>query len=126
MLPIKGNTPPICSHCRRVNPNTVLAKEAGLEIGETGAIQVDASMRTSDPDIFAGGDCVENTSVVTGKPVYTPMGSTANKHGRVIADNICGIASEFKGVCGTAICRVFNINVCRTGLTEKTGKTDGV
>ena len=108
-----------------VNPNTRLAKEAGLEIGETGAIQVDASMRTSDPDIFAGGDCVENTSVVTGKPVYTPMGSTANKHGRVIADNICGIASEFKGVCGTAICRVFNINVCRTGLTEKQAKQMG-
>lgn len=102
-----------------VTPNTQLATQAGLDIGETGAIRVDSSMRTSDPDIYAGGDCVENVSVVTGKPVFAPMGSTANKHGRIIADNICGISSEFKGVCGTAICRVFGINVSRTGLTEK-------
>jgi len=108
-----------------VNPNTRLAEQAGLEIGETGAIRVDAAMRTSDPDIYAGGDCVENRSIVTGKPVFAPMGSTANKHGRVIGDNICGIASEFKGVCGTAICRVFDINVTRTGLTEKQAKAMG-
>lgn len=108
-----------------VNPNTQLAKDAGLDIGETGAIRVDRSMRTSDPDIYAGGDCVENISIVTGKPVFTPMGSTANKHGRIIGDNICGIPSEFKGVCGTAICRVFGINVSRTGLTETQARQMG-
>lgn len=108
-----------------VNPNTQLAKQAGLEIGETGAIRVDASMRTSDPSIYAGGDCVENVSIITGKPIFAPMGSTANKHGRIIGDNICGIGSRFKGVCGTAICRVFNINVARTGLTEKQAKEMG-
>ena len=108
-----------------VNPNTQLAKQAGLDIGETGAIRVDASMRTSDPNIYAGGDCVENVSLVTGKPIFAPMGSTANKHGRIIGDNICGIPSEFKGVCGTAICRVFNINVSRTGLTEKQAREMG-
>ncbi|MCG8549123.1 MAG: FAD-dependent oxidoreductase [Desulfobacterales bacterium] len=108
-----------------VNPNTQLAKEAGLDIGETGAIRVDASMRTSDPDIYAGGDCVENLSIITGKPMFAPMGSTANKHGRVIGDNICGISSEFKGICGTAICRVFGINVSRTGLTETQAKDMG-
>lgn len=108
-----------------VNPNTQLAKQAGLEIGETGAIRVDASMRTSDPNIYAGGDCVENVSIVTGKPIFAPMGSTANKHGRIIGDNICGITSEFKGVCGTVICRVFNINVTRTGLTEKQAREMG-
>jgi NADPH-dependent 2,4-dienoyl-CoA reductase/sulfur reductase-like enzyme len=108
-----------------VNPNTQLAKEAGLDIGETGAIRVDASMRTSDPNIYAGGDCVENVSIVTGKPMFAPMGSTANKHGRIIGDNICGISSEFKGICGTAICRVFGINVSRTGLTEKQAKDMG-
>nr|WP_321396952.1 FAD-dependent oxidoreductase [uncultured Desulfobacter sp.] len=108
-----------------VNPNTQLAKDAGLDIGETGAIRVDSAMRTSDPDIYAGGDCVENVSIVTGKPVYTPMGSTANKHGRIIGDNICGRSSEFKGVCGTAICRVFGINVSRTGLTEKQARQMG-
>ena len=62
-----------------VQPNIRLAKEMGLEIGETGAIKVDEHMRTSDPDIYAGGDCAENISLVTGKPVYVPMGSTANK-----------------------------------------------
>lgn len=108
-----------------VNPNTELAKQAGLGIGETGAIRVDASLRTSDPNIYAGGDCVENVSIVTGKPIFAPMGSTANKHGRIIGDNICGIPSEFKGVCGTAICRIFNINVTRTGLTEKQAKEMG-
>ena len=101
-----------------VRPNVRLAQDAGLELGETGAIRVDAAMRTSDPLIFAGGDCVENTNLVTGSPIYAPMGSTANKQGRVIADNICGIPSRFKGVSGTAICKVFNINVARTGLTE--------
>lgn len=108
-----------------VNPNTELAKQAGLEIGETGAIRVDASMRTSDPNIYAGGDCVENFSLVTGKPIYAPMGSTANKHGRIIGDNICGIESRFKGICGTAICRVFDIHVTRTGLTEQQAKEMG-
>jgi NADPH-dependent 2,4-dienoyl-CoA reductase/sulfur reductase-like enzyme/rhodanese-related sulfurtransferase len=108
-----------------VRPNMRLAEAMGLEIGKTRAIKVDRHMRTSDPNIYAGGDCVENISVVNGKPVYIPMGSTANKHGRVIADNICGIASEFNGVSGTAICRIFNWNVARTGLTEKHAKEEG-
>ncbi len=109
-----------------VRPNIRLAKEMGLEIGETtGAIKVDRHMRTSDPDIYAGGDCVENNNLITGKPIYTPMGSTANKHGRVIADNICGIDSEFRGVPGTAICKFFNFNVARTGLTEARAKSEG-
>ncbi len=102
-----------------VRPNTQLAQDIGLDIGETGAIKVDANMRTSDPDIYAGGDCVENLNKITGQPIYAPMGSTANKHGRIIADNICGIDSTFGGVCGTAICKLFNLNVARTGLTEK-------
>ncbi len=108
-----------------VRPNVTLAKDAGLEIGETGAIWTNSHMQTSDPHIYAGGDCAQNISLVTGKPVYAPMGSTANKHGRIIADNICGIPSEFKGICGTAICRVFNINVSRTGLTEKAARALG-
>ena len=108
-----------------VAPNIRLAKEMDLEIGSTGAIKTDTHMRTSDPSIYAGGDCVENTNLVTGKPIYAPMGSTANKHGRVIADNICGIESEFKGVLGTAICKLFNVNVARTGLSEKGAKEAG-
>ena len=61
---------------------------------------------------------MENYNLVTGKPIYAPMGSTANKHGRVIADNICGIPTEYKGVLGTSICKLFNVNVARTGLSE--------
>ncbi len=108
-----------------VRPNIKLAKDMGLEIGKFGAIKVNKNMQTSDPDIYAGGDCVENNNLITGQPSYVPMGSTANKHGRVIADNICGFASEFKGVLGTAICKVFNFNVSRTGLTEKAAKDGG-
>ncbi|MCW7753950.1 FAD-dependent oxidoreductase [Desulfobotulus sp. H1] len=102
-----------------VRPEIRLAEEAGLEIGPLGGIRVDSHMRTSDPSIYAGGDCVENTSRVTGKPVYAPMGSTANKHGRVIADNICGRPTRFPGVLGTAIVRIFDLSLARTGLTEK-------
>jgi NADPH-dependent 2,4-dienoyl-CoA reductase/sulfur reductase-like enzyme/rhodanese-related sulfurtransferase len=108
-----------------VRPNIRLAKDMGLEIGVTGAIKVDHAMRTSDPDIYAGGDCVENFNLVTGKPLYAPMGSTANKHGRVIADNICGIPASFKGVLGTAICKLFQVNVARTGLSEIQAKKEG-
>jgi NADPH-dependent 2,4-dienoyl-CoA reductase/sulfur reductase-like enzyme/rhodanese-related sulfurtransferase len=108
-----------------VRPNTRLAEQMGLDIGVTRAIRVDRHLRTSDPHIYAGGDCVENISIVNGQPVYVPMGSTANKHGRVIADNICGIPSEFNGVAGTAICRIFNCNVARTGLSEKRVKEEG-
>jgi NADPH-dependent 2,4-dienoyl-CoA reductase/sulfur reductase-like enzyme/rhodanese-related sulfurtransferase len=108
-----------------VRPNVSLAKDMGLELGETGAIKVDAFMRTSDPSIYAGGDCVENVNLVTGKPIYAPMGSTANKHGRVIADHICGIETPFRGVAGTAICKLFNMNVARTGLSEKQARAQG-
>jgi len=106
-------------------PNVVLGKEAGLQIGSIGGFVVDEHLRTSDPDIFAGGDCVENINLVTGRSIFVPMGSTANKHGRVIADNICGKNSVFKGVLGTAICKVFNMNIARTGLTEKQAIDEG-
>ena len=108
-----------------VRPNVILAKDMGLEIGTTGAIKVDEFLRTSDPSIYAGGDCVESTSLISGGPVYTPMGSTANKHGRVIADHICGIETPFRGVSGTAICKLFNLNISRTGLSEKQARAMG-
>ncbi len=108
-----------------VRPNTVLAAEAGLEIGPTGGIAVDHSMRTSDPHIFAGGDCVESFNLITGKPVRQPMGSTANRQGRVIADAIDGRPTQFKGVLGTAILRLFNFTAGRTGLSEEAAKASG-
>ena len=108
-----------------VRPEVRLAQDAGLAIGSLGGILVDSHMRTSDPSIYAGGDCVENLSRITEKPLYAPMGSTANKHGRVIADNICGRPTAFPGVLGTAIVRVFDISLGRTGLTEREAKAEG-
>ena len=106
-------------------PNIKLAEDAGLAIGETGAIKVNEFLQTSDKDIYSGGDCVENNHLITGSPIYAPLGSTANKHGRVIGDHICGLKSEFKGVLGTAICRVFNMNISRSGLSEKEAQKEG-
>jgi rhodanese-related sulfurtransferase len=108
-----------------VKPNVELARRAGLRIGRTGAIQVDAGMRTSDADIYAVGDCVESTDLVTGKPCYVPMGSTANKQGRVAAINICGGQDQFPGVMGSSVCRVFDFCVARTGLTEAAARQHG-
>ncbi len=106
-------------------PNTKLAQEAGLDTGPMG-IKVDAHLRTSDPDIYAGGDCVESYNVVTGKPIYAPMGSTANKHGRIIGNNLAGWNSTFSGVCGTGVCNILGFNVARTGLTERDAKNEGI
>jgi len=106
-------------------PNADLAREAGLAVGPCGGIAVDEAMRTSDPNILAGGDCVECRHVVTGKPVFAPMGSTANKHGRVIGDNLAGGHSAFPGVLGTTVVKVFNLNVGRTGLSEAQAAEEG-
>lgn len=108
-----------------VRPNVELARSAGLQIGTTGAIKVDEKLSTSDPDIYAAGDCVESTDLVTGKPCYVPMGSTANKHGRVAATNICGGQDRFPGVLGSTVCRVFDFCVARTGLTEAAARQHG-
>ena len=102
-----------------VRPNSKLAKDAGLEIGVTGAIQVNARMQTSDPDIYAGGDCVESFNRLSGKQCYVPLGSTANKHGRIIGDNVAGGDSTFPGVLGTVIFKAFDFSVGRVGLSEK-------
>jgi len=108
-----------------VRPNVALAKEAGLVLGETGAIKVNEYMQTSDPDIYAGGDCVENTHRISGKKIYAPMGSTANKHGRVIADHITGRKFKFPGVLGTGICKVLDLKIARTGLSEGEARSQG-
>ena len=106
-------------------PNVELAKEAGLNIGVTGGILVDDRMRTSDSDIFAGGDCVENVNIVSGRKVFSPMGSTANKQGRVIGVNLCGGDERFRGVLNTVVVRVMDMNVGKTGLTEREAKEAG-
>jgi NADPH-dependent 2,4-dienoyl-CoA reductase/sulfur reductase-like enzyme/rhodanese-related sulfurtransferase len=108
-----------------VRPNIELAKATGLVIGPAGAIAVDEYLRTSDPDIYAGGDCVENLNIVTGKKVFAPMGSTANKHGRVIAENICGGNAVFRGVTGTSIAKVLDMSIGKSGLTEREAEQAG-
>lgn len=106
-------------------PNVELAKEAGLAIGPTGAVAVNDELLTSDPDIFAGGDCVENTNLISGRKVFSPMGSTANKHGRVIGENLCGSHVKFRGVLNTVVVKVHGLNIGKTGLTEKDAKELG-
>ena len=108
-----------------VRPNSELAVEAGLKIGPTRAVAVDEYMRTSDPDIYAGGDCVESTHLLTGEKVYVPLGSTANKHGRVIADNIAGRETTFKGINGTTAFKVLEWNCGTTGITERKARELG-
>lgn len=106
-------------------PNVELAKSAGLAIGETGAIVVDEEMRTSDPDVYAGGDCVENINLVSGKKVFAPMGSTANKHGRIIGENLCGAHVKFKGILNTVVAKIHGLTVGKTGLSERDAKQLG-
>jgi len=108
-----------------VRPNSKLAKEAGLEVGDMGDIKVNEYLQTSDPDIYAGGDCVRNIHLLTEKPMFAPMGSTANKHGRVIANNIMGYREKFKGILGTVVVKVFDYNVGKSGLTESQAREAG-
>jgi NADPH-dependent 2,4-dienoyl-CoA reductase/sulfur reductase-like enzyme/rhodanese-related sulfurtransferase len=109
-----------------VRPNVTLAKEAGLKIGALGGIDVNEFLQTSNPDIYAGGDCVELTEIVTGKRVLAPLGSTANKHGRIIGTNITGGKDTFPGIAGTAAVKIFDLNVGKTGLTEKQARDAGL
>ncbi|MDD3214229.1 MAG: FAD-dependent oxidoreductase [Eubacteriales bacterium] len=102
-----------------VRPNTALAASTGIELGETGAIRVDMRMRTNIPDVYACGDCVELPHLVTGRPVYRPLGSTANKTGRIAGDSLTGGDLAFRGILGTGIFRVFEMTVAQTGLTER-------
>lgn len=101
-----------------VRPRVELAREAGIEIGETGAIKVDKNMRTNDPCIFAVGDCVAVYNAINGQEVYVPLASAANKQGRVAADNIAGLDAEFTAVIGTTVLQAFEMNIGRTGLGE--------
>ncbi|MFB1100478.1 FAD-dependent oxidoreductase [Terribacillus sp. JSM ZJ617] len=102
-----------------VRPNTKLAKKIGVEIGKTGAIAVNKQMQTNLPDVYAVGDVAESYSLITEEPIYRPLGSTANKMGRIAGDVITGGKLEHRGILGTGILRVFNLAVGQTGLSEK-------
>jgi NADPH-dependent 2,4-dienoyl-CoA reductase/sulfur reductase-like enzyme/rhodanese-related sulfurtransferase len=102
-----------------VTPNTHLAREAGIVIGETGGILVNEYMQTSDPNIYAVGDCVESYNIITGKKVLTPYGDLANLQGRVAGENaIFGNKVKFPGTIQTGICKVFSYSAGSTGLSE--------
>ncbi|MBN2807356.1 MAG: FAD-dependent oxidoreductase [Prolixibacteraceae bacterium] len=110
-----------------VRPNVKLAREAGLEIGETGGIVVNNYMQTSDKNIYAAGDCVELANLVTGKKVLAPYGDLANLEGRVAGENvIMGNVVTFKGTIQTGICKVFDYNVGVTGLSEDKAEKLGI
>ncbi len=105
--------------CLGIRPRVELARKAGLKIGSTGAIWVNERMETSAPGVYAVGDCVETTHLITGKKVWIPLGSTANKQGRVAGTNVCGGKAIFPGVLGTAIFKVFDYHVAKTGLNMR-------
>lgn len=108
-----------------VRPNTKLAEQAGLKLGAGKAIAVDEHMRTSIEGIYAAGDCAETWHQVTGDKTYIPLGTTANKQGRVAGANVAGMDCTFEGVVGTAVAKVFGLEVARTGLTEKEAAAKG-
>jgi len=108
-----------------VRPNTALAKDMGLTLGETGAIVVTPYMETSEKDVYAAGDCVETFHLITKKPVYRPLGSTANKTGRIAGNNSTGGALAFRGILGTGIYKIFDLTVGQTGLSEKEARKEG-
>ncbi len=108
-----------------IRPQVELARKAGIRIGETGAIWVNEKMETSAEGIYAAGDCAETTHLITGKKVWIPLGSTANKQGRVAGVNLCGGHAVFPGVLGTAIFKVFDFNVAKTGLGMKEAEREG-
>ena len=111
--------------CTGVKPNVDIARDAGLEIGITGAIKVNKLMQTSVPDIYACGDCCEERHLVSGRSVWIPLGSTANKEGRCAAINASGGVEQFDGVLGSAVTRCLNTTMSMTGLTEKEASNIG-
>jgi NADPH-dependent 2,4-dienoyl-CoA reductase/sulfur reductase-like enzyme len=102
-----------------VCPRTDLAKDAGVDLGPTGAIATDAYRETNLPDVYAAGDCAEAEHVVTGEPAYVPLALTANRHGRAVGRTIAGEPTEGGGVAGTAAIKAFETEAARTGVLDE-------
>lgn len=111
--------------CTGVIPNSDIAREAGIELSETGAIKVNEKMETSIPDIYACGDCVDEYHLITGSRIWLPLGSNANKEGRCAAMNACGKEEYFHGVLGSAVTRCLGLTMSMTGITVKDAKKYG-
>ncbi|MFN2343289.1 MAG: FAD-dependent oxidoreductase, partial [Desulfonatronovibrio sp.] len=108
-----------------VVPNSSIAVQAGIKVSEKGGIIVDECMRTSDPDIYSGGDCVEIKNLITDKPGYFPLGSMANRQGRVIGTNLAGGEDTFPGATGSFVVKLFDHGVAGTGLSYESALREG-
>jgi NADPH-dependent 2,4-dienoyl-CoA reductase/sulfur reductase-like enzyme/rhodanese-related sulfurtransferase len=108
-----------------VRPNSEMAKSAGIAVGQSGGILVDRRLRTNDPNIYAGGDCIETRNLVSGENMMMALGSLANRQGRIIATNISGGNSHFQGTVGTFCVKVFDQGVSKAGLTFRQAKETG-
>lgn len=113
-----------------VRPNVDLAKAMGLRLGTTGAIWVDDTMRTSHPDVYAAGDCIETYNSITKEAVYRPLGTTANKTGRIAGDNITRVDNSggkmhYQGNLSTGIFKLFDLSIGSTGLSEVEARKAG-
>ncbi len=109
-----------------VRPETTLATDAGLKIGELGGIWTTPNLQTSDPAIYAVGDAIEETDFVTGEQTMVPLAGPANRQGRMAADNMMGRNESYQGTQGTAICKIFDLAIASTGKNEKQLQRDGV
>jgi len=110
--------------CAGIKPNTEFLEGTGIEMFK-GTIITDSQGRTNDKDIYGAGDCAMVKNAITGKPAWSPMGSTANISGRLIAQNIAGEERSYRGVLGTAVCKLPGLNAGRTGLTETQAIEEG-
>ena len=108
-----------------VRPNSELAENAGLALGPGKSIAVDKMLRTSDPDIYAAGDCADAFHVVTGQRIWIPLALRANRAGWAVADNVLGGKVEVQGVAGTAVFKIFDMEVARTGLSVEEARKTG-
>ena len=109
-----------------VLPETALAQECGIKTNRRGSIIVNRQMKTNVPNIYAVGDAAESEDFITKTPAFIPLAGPANKQGRIAADNIAGIASEYKGTQGSAVLKLFDMTVATTGLNEKSAKSAGI
>ena len=111
--------------CAGIRPTVDIAVDAGINLGKTGAIKVNSRMETNIENIYACGDCIEETNVITHRQVWLPLGTNANKEGRCAAVNLAGYTEDFEGVLGSTVTRYLNLTISATGLTHKVAEEEG-
>lgn len=111
--------------CAGIRPTVNIAVDAGISLGKTGAIKVNSRMETNLENIYACGDCVEETNVITHRQIWLPLGTNANKEGRCAAVNLAGYTEDFEGVLGSTVTRYLNLTISATGLTHKVAEEEG-